>query len=74
MGRPLSSPPALDPATSTPEQEKQALQGKGVLGAYVRILDAWIAKAGSEQARNFIAKQSQWPDTFGMARTVFNRG
>jgi hypothetical protein len=74
VGRPLSSPPALDPATSTPEQEKQALQGKGVLGAYVRILDAWIAKTGSEAARNLIARQSLWPETFGMVRTVFNRG
>lgn len=74
VGRPLSSPPALDPATSTPEQEKQALQGKGVLGAYVRILDAWIAKTGSEGARNLVARQSLWPETFGMVRTVFNRG
>ena len=74
VGRPLSSPPAVEAEKSTPELEKLELQGKGVLGAYVRILDAWIAKAGSGPARKLIAGESQWPGTFGTVLTVFNRG
>lgn len=74
VGRPLSSLPSVDPERSTPEIEKHELQGKGVLGSYVRILDAWISQAGSDAARKLISSNERWPTTFNMVRDVFNRG
>jgi hypothetical protein len=74
IGRPLTAPPVQESESQQPVFEKSALQGQGVLGGYRRILDAWIERAGTGQARDLIRRQNEWPGTFEMVPTTFNRG